>query len=71
MYSPTIRKLQLSWYRPKKIQLHKIPSIHVTFFVTRMETGMLSQESVIVPSLLLRKVSKDLFQSQVKQELSS
>lgn len=67
MYSPTIRKLQLSWYRPKKIQLH----IHVTFFVTRMETGMLSQESVIVPSLLLRKVSKDLFQSHVKQELSS
>lgn len=71
MYSLTIRKLQLSWYRPKKIQLHKIPKHSHKHFLTRMATGMLSQESVIVPSLLLRRVSKDLFQSHVKQELSS
>lgn len=71
MYSLTIRNYNLAGIDPKKSSFTRYQSIHVTFFVTRMATGMLSQESVIVPSFLLRKVSKDLFQSPVKQELSS
>lgn len=51
MYSLTIRKLQLSWYRPKKIQLHRIPKRSRNIFCD--ENGNWDVESRVCNSSFL------------------